>query len=274
MQFGKLAVTAVAALASLLVSMSSVMAVTMKAVITGNELYDTTGGLRDYFPDVDEGTKYEVTFIYELTNLDSKYGGIGGFYYGTLNPIKSAKLKVGDTSPKGKSYEFATNVKFGHVTSIYKDERKQLFMLIVRLSENNFNEDYIYFYIATGVTDRDGKYYTTPEFLSTPFNLIADPDYPIGVFYALKNNSSDNSFDFYVQGDVYSITVSRLEEVSVTPVPLPGALPLLASVCFGFAMVARRRIKASSDAGSAGCLFGLDRHQNPAIAFRLGGVLV
>jgi hypothetical protein len=224
-------------------------AVTMKAVYTGTvySSYDQTNVFGQGLGAVLDGLSYTLTYIYDPSTVgagrstDATYDqAFGGFGYGNLpTPKISTTLKIGNTSQQS-------------INNSYQD----LYYQINDGVSYSYAQHASFDYFNDGLNNKYDYLYSSGYDYS--FGIPADLETPYSIALSLVNYSSYFQFaDYDYASSVYtryafgylaptSLTVSRFDGPS--QVPVPAALPMLASGIGAIGLIARRRAKKRSAA--------------------------
>lgn len=234
------------AIVLLLLGAGNALAVTMKAVLSGT--FTDQFITYDYgvFGDGSEGTltglPFRITFLYSIDDIDINTGGIGGVSYGTVDPITSAILQAGNLADPTKSYNFETD-QSGEVR--LNDQSNALIMLFSSsqsvLNRNYYFNIFIVTFISATYTNKDGELYKGPQNLSESFVLIGDTGFPIGGFGFVIYDKSQSGYVSYGTAYIDRLEITNADDVPPSIVPVPHALPLLASALVAIGAFATRR---------------------------------
>lgn len=231
------------AIALLLLGTGNAFAVTMKAVLTGTISsggpYFTQNYDDAFFGDVPngvlEGEPARFTVTYDVTGLDPQ----GDEGYGPKNPIRSAKIQVGSFSDPKKVFEFSI-ANFGgvYLGTSYAFGPPFSNLLIA------FRSGDILFQLSIGSSDfgtreNPARILSGPRSLTEIVTINGDNVGSLGYFhFRIFENSAPMS-----RGTALLETAefSRVEDMPPSIVPVPHALPLLASALIAFGALASRK---------------------------------
>jgi hypothetical protein len=227
------------AIALLVLGASNALAVTMKAVMSGT--FDDRFINYDYgvFGNGSEGSlsglPFRITFLYDLENLDLNTGGFGGIWYGAVDPVKSAILQVGDFDDPTKSYDFDAD-QYGEIRL---NDKTSNFMLLFDsfqtvFHQNNYYKTFISASIRSNYPDKRGNFYRGPNTLSEPISLVGDNGFPIGGVGFVIYDKSQGGYVSYGTAYIDRLEITNADDVPPSIVPVPHALPLLASALIAF----------------------------------------